>query len=221
MWEIIFMTFEQALPEIDRLIRQQRGRWRLETAHIDYDDVSQILRLHLFNKWSQYNPAKPLINWASRVIHRKLLNILVQYYGRFSPPSSFECKCYEGRKCRKCKIWEQKKKTAYLLNFAESTDTPEYSKNNVDRISHDYGDDEERVNILHKRMLETLPNDKLKNVYIWLFMERKDEEYVAEKLELKTSEEKRKPGYRQIQNYKNILIEHARKLTKEEDLYGD
>lgn len=213
------MKFEDALPTINSLIEQQKNRWRLERADIDYEDVSQEIRLHVIAKWSLYDEKKPLVNWASRVIHRKICNMLKHFHQRIAPPSAFECKCTETRKCRKCKDWEKKKRTAYCITYPETTDGPGFSYSNIERITYEYGDEEEKINLLNNRILETLANDKLRNVYRWLFMEGKDEEYVAKQLNLTTTEEGRKPGYRQIQNYKKLLFNHAKKIVEKEDLY--
>ena len=42
--------FEDCLGEIDEEISKKRGKWNLKALPwIDYDDVSQIIRFHIFN----------------------------------------------------------------------------------------------------------------------------------------------------------------------------
>ena len=41
---------------------------------MDYDDVSQIIRLHIYKKWDMYDPAKPLAPWLNRIITNQIKN---------------------------------------------------------------------------------------------------------------------------------------------------
>ena len=51
-----------------------------------------------------------------------------------------------------------------------------------------------------------------------LYIDHLEESDVAEKMGFKTSEKRRKAGYRQIINYKKNIIKKAKKLLEEEDI---
>ena len=44
--------FEDFIEVIDREILKRKPKWNLKSlAWIDYDDVSQIIRIHIHKKW--------------------------------------------------------------------------------------------------------------------------------------------------------------------------
>lgn len=55
-------------------------------AWIDFDDVKQIIRTHLFKKWDQWDQQRPLRPWLNRIITNQLKNILRNYYSNFAKP---------------------------------------------------------------------------------------------------------------------------------------
>jgi hypothetical protein len=55
-------------------------------------------------------------------------------------------------------------------------------------------------------------------VYDLLFIQHKDEEYVAKQMGYKTSEQGRKAGYKQIKNLKKIFKQKAQEIIQKEDI---
>ena len=54
-------TFEENIEIIDEEIAKRRSTWRLDAiAWMDYDDVSQILRTHIYRKWDQWDQRRSL-----------------------------------------------------------------------------------------------------------------------------------------------------------------
>ena len=54
-------SFEECLDEINIEISKKRSKWGLTAlAWMDFEDVSQILRLHIYRKWHLYDPSKKL-----------------------------------------------------------------------------------------------------------------------------------------------------------------
>lgn len=215
------LTFEASIETIDLMIAKQRTLWNLDKyPSISYEDISQMLRIHIEKKWHTFKQGMPLEPWVSKIIKHKIYNFLNHYYRRFAPPACYyEC-INKKRLCFKCEKWEQKKKRAYNFQFPESSSDETY-KPSVEKVStNGFEIDEEQVEALHRRMRETLPK-RLVNPYVWIYEEGKTDEFVAEQLHFKTTENKRRPGYRQIQNIKNKIFKHAKDLVEKEDLiYG-
>ena len=68
-------TFEECIGFIDIEIKKRRNKWSLTSLHwMDYDDVSQIIRIHLNEKWHLYNSEKPLGPWVNRIISNQIKN---------------------------------------------------------------------------------------------------------------------------------------------------
>ena len=68
--------FEDRIKEIDIEICKRRAKWNLTAlSWMDFDDVSQILRIHIFKKWHLYDHSKPLAPWLNRIISNQIKNI--------------------------------------------------------------------------------------------------------------------------------------------------
>ena len=65
--------FEDVIEKIDTEILKRRGKWNLTIlSWMDFDDVSQILRIHIYKKWHLYDPEKPLAPWLNRIISNQI-----------------------------------------------------------------------------------------------------------------------------------------------------
>ena len=76
--------FEDVIEKIDTEILKRRGKWNLTIlSWMDFDDVSQILRIHIYKKWHLYDPEKPLAPWLNRIITNQIKNLILnlqKYY---------------------------------------------------------------------------------------------------------------------------------------------
>ena len=78
-------TFESKIREIDFEIQKRKSRWRLTSlSWMDFDDISQILRIHIYKKWHLYDPSKPLAPWLNRIISNQIKN-LVRFFFELWP----------------------------------------------------------------------------------------------------------------------------------------
>ena len=67
------LKFEDHIEQIDKEIKKRRSKWNLTAlSWMDFDDVSQILRIHIFNKWHLYDINKPLNPWINRIISNQI-----------------------------------------------------------------------------------------------------------------------------------------------------
>ena len=97
--------FEECIDQIDQEIRKRRNKWNLTAlSWMDFDDVSQILRIHIYKKWDLYDPKKPLCPWLNRIISNQIKNLIRNNYGNYTRPC-LRCAAAEGENL--CAIYEK------------------------------------------------------------------------------------------------------------------
>jgi hypothetical protein len=223
-----YRSFEDALDVINQEIAKRRGKWNLTAiAWMDFDDVSQILRIHIHKKWSQYNYNKPLSPWLNIVISNQIRNLIRNHYGNYTRPClkcaaaewNDGCKIY-GEQCSKCPLyshWEKNKKSAYETKLPVSLENHTQEVHSIDDESFNLL---KSIDSLSKALKQVLkPTEWI--VYEGICLQNKKEEDVARKLGFKTTEKNRSPGYKQIKNIKKVILLKAKKLIKagEVDFY--
>lgn len=214
--------FEESIDFIDTEIRKRRGKWNLTAlSWMDFDDVSQIIRIHIYNKWHMYDYEKPLGPWLNRIISNQIKNLIRNNYGNYSRPC-LKCAAAEGidlcfiyeKQCNDCPLyaeWERNKKRAYNVKIPVSTEDHQHE---IKTMDGDQFDIEENAKRLHKKMKEILKPIEWK-VYGYLYIEHKEEKEVAKLMGYKTSEKNRSPGYKQIKNIKKSIISKVKKVMEE------
>ena len=221
-------TFEEKISEIDIEIRKRKNKWNLNALNwLDFDDVSQILRIHIYKKWHLYDPIKPLAPWLNRIISNQIKNIIRNNYGNYCRPclkcaaaeGADLCKIY-GKQDTSCPLyacWYKNKKTAYDLKIPvplenHSQEVSNIPQNDIDVLKC--------TKIIHDKMQNILKPVEWK-VYKYLYIENKDEEETAILMGYKTSEKNRSPGYKQIKNIKKAIVIKVKKyiLSGEIDFY--
>jgi len=219
------LKFEDHIDIIDEEILKRRGKWSLSSlSWIDYDDVSQIIRIHIYEKWNQYDPAKSLRPWLNRVITNQLKNIIRNNYTNYSRPclrcaaaeDQNSCRIYSSQssECPLYAYWEKRKQSAYNLKIPLAL---ENHAQEVSSIHEDYIDYDAQIKKIANKMKEVLkPTEML--VFESLFIKHMDDLDVAKILGFKTSEKKRSPGYKQIQNIKKTIIVKIKKLIEKGDI---
>lgn len=217
--------FENHIQVIDAEINKRRSKWNLSVlAWMDFQDVSQILRIHIFKKWHLYDQSKPLGPWLNRIISNQIKNLIRNNYGNYCRPC-LKCAAAEGEdlcviyekqdsSCPLYSNWVKTKKSAHdaklpvpLENHAQEVFTRGYENIDIERTARN----------LHKKMQETLRPIEWK-VYKLLYIEYLEEEDVAKKMGYKTTEKNRSPGYKQIKNIKKSIITKVREVIDRGDL---
>ena len=229
-------TYEEMSSQIDEELKKRRGSWFLKALPwMDYDDVCQIIRWHIYNKWDKWDQDKPLGPWVNTIISNQIKNILRDKYGKFARPclrcdfnQGWEPKAGGGtvklcgytpsrRQCSECDLyahWEKTKKHAYNVKLPVSTashDQEIYNKPSEIEIT------EEIEEKLHNAMEKVLtPRQYI--AYEALIIEGKEEEEVAKIMGFYSNEDSRKAGYRQIKNLTKIFKEKAVEVMEDEDI---
>jgi RNA polymerase sigma factor (sigma-70 family) len=211
-------NFEDVIGEIDTEINKRRAKWNLTAlAWLDFDDVAQIIRFHIYKKWSLYKPEKALAPWVNTIISNQMRNLIRNNYGNYCRPCT-KCAAAEGgdlcaiygKQCGDCPIyanWEKTKKSAYdaKLPVALENHTQE-----VFNMSQDSMDIEKTAQNLHEKMSKVLKPIEWK-VYRLLYIDHCSEEEVAKQMGYRTSEVGRKIGYKQIKNLKKSIMVKVKK----------
>lgn len=239
-------TYKDKAEIIDKELEKRRGKWFLNSLNwFDFEDVKQIIRAHIYNKWDQWDQSRAIEPWINKIISNQMKNILRNHYGNFSRPclgcpfnssspqatvtrkpmSFTEEFCGftpSGIQCSECPLyakWERTKKAAYEIKMPLAM---EYHQNEANQISSHHtfnlNNSIEKVNKELKKVL----NEKQYEIYIMLYVNSASEEEVAKKMGYKTNEKGRKAGYKQIKNLKKMFKEKVQRILDKKDIfYGE
>ena len=99
------LGYEDCLDVINEEIAKKRFKWNLSAlAWMDYEDVSQILRFHIYKKWHLFNPEKNVKPWIRTIISNQIKNLVRNHYTNFIKPCN---KCEAARGESGCEIYEK------------------------------------------------------------------------------------------------------------------
>ena len=217
------LKFEDCIEKIDLEINKRRSRWNLTAlSWMDFDDVSQIIRIHIFKKWHLYDQSKSLAPWINTLISNQIKNLIRNNYGNYCRPclkcaaAESDSLCYiYGTQCSSCPLfaqWEKTKKAAYLTKLPTPLESVRQETEKLELQEFDFETVLKRLNIKLKKVLKS--NEW--TVYENLYLKNKTEQEVAKILGYKTSEKNRSPGYKQIKNIKKSIIEKAKEIISED-----
>jgi len=224
-------SFEEKIEEINLEISKRKNKWRLNAlSYIDFEDVSQILRIHIFNQWSKWDQARPLAQWLNKLISNQIINLIRNNYSKVAPPCNScaynmggnSCSYTpSGERCNDCplyKAWSKKKKSAYNLKLAVSSDAEDYIE--PKSSSSQFGDQidyDACMEKIHLYMKPKLTSAQWR-IYEMLIIKGMADEEVATILKLKTVEEKRGAGYRHFAKMREIFSVFAKQIMEEQDI---
>ena len=225
--------FSDCIYIVDNELQKRKSRWRLNSiAWMDFDDVCQKIRLHIFTKWEQWDNKRALRPWVNTIITNQMTNLVRNNYTSFSKPC-LQCKHNQGGNlcalygsqssaCEEFSKWETGKRDAYLVKMPVSLNSSipnkdeEGQKNQTldIRDTYSYIDYESKTAAFHESMKGKLSAIDWK-VYSFLYVENLDEIEAAKLMGYKTSEKNRSPGYKQIKKIKNKIYKIARQILLE------
>lgn len=201
-------------------------------SHINWEDVEQIIRTHIFIKWEKWDQTKNFDRYWGRAIDNQIKNIKKSIFGRFVSPCG-DCKFNLGDgKCAKnesgaqtneCDLyakWEKKKKSGYNLLLARSTNETFQDDEQEIRFEPAGGiiNISEATKRLHKLMMEKLP-EKLAKFYKMRYIDGLEDSVISFAFGFMTTEEGRLPGYRQLYNMEVEVRELATHIVYSEDVF--
>jgi RNA polymerase sigma factor (sigma-70 family) len=219
------LNFEDKISEINQEINKRRHKWNLTTlAWMDFSDVSQILRIHIYKKWNLYDPKKPLAPWVNRIVSNQIKNLIRNNYGNYSRPclrcaaaeQEDGCTIYASQ-CSKCPLyakWEKSKKSAHDIKLPVAL---ENHTQEVHNIIEDEIDIEKTAKNIHAKMQQVLKPIEWK-FYELYYIKHKSEEESAKLMGYKTTEKNRKIGYKQVKNLKKSIMIKVKKYLYNGDI---
>jgi DNA-directed RNA polymerase specialized sigma24 family protein len=219
------LSFEDCYETIIKEINKKKYKWTLSSlSWLGWDDISQIILIHIHDKWSQYNQDKPLLPWLNALISNQIKNIVRNNYSNYARPClkckaaepNDGCKIYETQ-CSTCpafEVWEKRRKSAYDVKLPVSI---ENHTNEVHELSEQHFTLERNIESVHKKMREVLKPLEFK-VYEGLFILNESEEALAKRLGYISNEKNRAPGYKQIKNIRKIIILKVKKCMQSGEL---
>lgn len=221
-------SFEERIDEINSEIIKRKSKWNLTAINwMDFNDVAQILRIHIYKKWHLYDAKKPLAPWVNRIISNQIKNLIRNNYSNFTRPclkcsaseSEDGCAIY-GIQCSRCPLflnWEKSKKNAHDTKLTLSIENHTKEINDIKSSNMDM---ESAAKNIHSKMQKVLKPIEWK-VYNFLYIEGKDEEQTAKLMGYRTSEKNRIAGYKQIKNIKKSILIKVKKYlySGEIDIY--
>tara|TARA_R110000751_G_scaffold171517_4_gene277976 strand:- start:8174 stop:8878 length:705 start_codon:yes stop_codon:yes gene_type:complete len=219
------LKFEDCIDVISEEISKRKNKWTLTSiSWMDFEDISQIVTIHIFKKWSLYDQSKPLLPWLNRIISNQLKNLIRNNYSNYCKPClrcaaaepDSSCSIYgsqDGR-CPLYKRWLSKKKSAYDVKMALPLES---HKSEIQEDLTYCSSIEVGITKLHQKLKETLkPSEWI--VYESFYIQNKTEVEIAKKLNFKTTEKNRSPGYKQIKNIQKSILNKAKRILKRDEL---
>ncbi len=215
------IEFQDKIEEINEELNKRRPKWTLKAIpSIDFDDISQLIRMHVYKKWKKWDQSRPLKPWLNRTITNQIINILRNLYGRYSRPC-LSCAASQGgdlcsifrKQCSDCplyKHWEIHRKSAYDTKLPLPLESHTQEVFSIPGTSSDLND---QIEELHRKMKGVL-NAVDYLIYQYLYIDGKTDEETAKLLGYKTSEKNRKPGYKRIFKTKQFLVQKAREILE-------
>ena len=222
-------AFEDKREDLDQLLVKYRPKWQLSAlAWLDYDDVCQIIRLHVYNKWHLWDQSRPFKPWASMIISNQIKNLIRNNYTSFAKPC-LRCQYNMGgtlcdwtksgdqdRTCADFEKWKKKKERAYNIKLPLTLDDGVATQNTSsikDQVDYKLSSGK-----LHELVMKQL-SERHKAIYAMLYIEHKDETEVAKKFGFKGDSTKRKTiRYKQISNLKKKFYRIAIKIMEDNDI---
>jgi hypothetical protein len=224
------VRYEEQIDVINGEIKKRRNKWFLDSMPwIGFEDVEQIIRLHIYQKWDQWDQKRDLKPWINKIITNQFKNILRNFYLNFAKPCSscpfdssaagenfcsFTKSGMQDKTCPLYKKWEKSKKSAHDVKIPLRLDAQEYESDIFTGESFNIDNAVLRVQDQLKKDL----SDKHFKIYKMLFIENKSEDEVARFLGYKTNEKGRSAGYKQIKNMRKFFKEKVIKLIKNKDI---
>lgn len=210
---VIYRSFEECIDIINECINKRRHRWTLTSiSFMDFDDVAQIIRAHIFKKWHLYDQSKKLESWVTTIINNQMINLIRNVYSNHTRPC-LKCEFDEGgdlcskfgtqnTNCDLFRTWTFGKKTKHQIQLPLPM---ENHSNEVLEIKAENIDIDRTAENIHEKMKTILkPLDWL--VYYNLFILHKNEEETGKLLKFKTNEKNRFGGYKQVKNIKKRIL---------------
>lgn len=221
--------YEDHIEEIEDLLKKAKSKWNLDSlGWIGYDDVCQIVRLHIYDKWRLWDQSRPFIPWCKTVISHRISNLIRDCYTSFARPCVKQCPYNTGGDgcsftksgvqditCSDFANWQKKKSYIYDIRMPVAIDGKTIIATAAERSNVDYS---KAADKLHEKILARIETKKLKKAYRVLFIDELGDEEAAKVLKLTPDPNRKTVRYKQLENLKAKFLELAKLVMEEEDI---
>lgn len=223
-------SYEDNAKIINQEISKRRNKWFLDSIPwIGFEDVEQIIRIHIYQKWDQWDQSRELKPWINKIITNQFKNILRNYYLNFAKPCSscpfdtsvgqdnfcsFTKSGFQDNSCPLYKKWQKNKKKAHDVKMPLRLDAQEYESGMFAGESFQIDGAIKKVQTILKKELP----EKQFLIYKMLFIENRSDEEVAKVLNYKTTEKGRSAGYKQIKNMRKFFKDKVIRILNNNDI---
>lgn len=215
-------TFEDCYGEILINVNKRKNKWTLSMPSISWEDVTQILLIHIHKKWALYDQSFPLGNWLQALIGNQIRNLVSANYTNHLAPCAKcaaavgvdECSIYGKRDngCPLYKEWFVKTKSALDIRLPVSVENHSQEVHNMP--ADDGLADLDNIGKFSIEILKVLtPREKI--VFDMYFMDRKSEQEVCSALGFKPYKSSDEPAYQSFRNLQKDIVKKAKKLLFE------
>lgn len=216
-------TFEESFDLINSLLEKRKYKWQLKAVvWMDWEDVKQIILIHINKKWNLYDSKLPLGPWVNKIISHQISNLIRNHWGANAKPC-LQCSCNEGndlcsiyqKQTNECPVyakWEKTKKRANDVKLPVSI--TQHEQEIFDRPDESI-DISKSVEDVHNKMKKVLKRSEWE-IYECLYIKNLSEEETAKILKFKSSEN-RSPGYARFIQVKKIIFKKAKEIIKDID----
>lgn len=231
------IKFEDKIDVINEQIDKQRSSWRLSSVnHVGWEDVRQIILIHIHKKWHIWDQTKPIEPWLYRLVSNQINNLLRNFYYSFTRPclgvSGKACAANEGgdlcaitpsrRQCNECPLyakWERTKKRAHDVKLPVNIEDNEHFVTNESSNFIDYAN---KIDEVHQHMSQQLPANQYR-IYKMLYIDHASDEEVVKKMGYtsSTAEGRKRARYKQLEIYKRSFVEIARSIIEKNSILND
>jgi len=214
---------------LDKLLKTKRGRWRLDLlTWMDYDDVCQIIRQHIYRKLHLWKSDRPFLPWANSVICRQTMNLVDKYHNNKARPC-LSCKwatddagCAifgaQGEPCKLFKKWLDTKASLYYLDFSHNLQISGGEETDSRSFDADL-DVEEKIPAFHAIMQKKLDPVSAK-IYKLAFIDNLGSVEIAKEMGYQTKSGIKSIGYKYVEKTKKDISDLAKKITQEEEIFS-
>ena len=224
------LNYEDKKDVIDTEINKRKSRWQLKAiTWMDFDDVSQLIRIHIMEQWDKWDQSRPIEPWLNKVIHHRMTNLIRDNFWSFSRPclrcdenqGGDLCGLY-GTQCEVCPLfakWIAKKKKVHDLKMPVSYDDERNCRvsDQTKNTQSAFIEFETSIDRIHVSMKLRLKPEHFR-IYKMLFIDHMTDKEAAEILGYKENKYNQKNRYKQIENYKRKFIKEVRSIIQEEEV---
>lgn len=216
-------TIEQRLPFVEKTVEKRRRKWTLTT--LAFDDVKQIIMIHVWKKYGTFDPAKaPFEHWLNAVISSQWKNVLRDNLFRWSRPCIRDGGCVynvgnggcgytkSGTQCNECalyKEWSQKKEAEHNIKASLAL---EHHAQEVSNVQSDFVDIEGKKKVIDDKMRVELTQWE-RNIYRFIYVMHMTPLEATKELEKLARKRKRPLGANDAIDYQAVL--KASKMMKQ------